>query len=178
MDAFAEIGLPRSPCLDQDDLDRRFDRLTRERHPDAGGGAEGFARLNEARAILESSARRWRHLLELEFPGTAIDGPLPGLLMDLFSEMSLALSRSDAVLDRKSAAASAVARALLSRDEMRAREELECIGGKIDDRFQHLESAAREWDRRPESLAALAREAAFLEKWRGLTREALVKLGM
>ena len=47
------------------------------------------------------SARRWRHLLELLFPGTAIDGPLPGLLMDLFSQMSLALPRPDAALDRK-----------------------------------------------------------------------------
>jgi hypothetical protein len=178
IDAFAEFGLPRSPCVDPDDLGRRFDNLTRERHPDAGGASDSFARLGEARRILASPARRWRHLLEIEFPGTPVGGPLTGRLMDLFTEINAALAQSASVLARKSAASSAVARALISADEMRAREELERTTQKIETDLGGLESAAAQWDRRPESLAALAREAAFLEKWRDLTREALAKLGI
>jgi hypothetical protein len=98
--------------------------------------------------------------------------------MNLFSEVNAALAQSADVIARRSAASSAVARALISADEMRAREELERSVEKIDAGLRQLESTAVMWDRRPESLAALARESAFLEKWHGLTREALAKLSV
>lgn len=175
-DAFAEVGLPRAPVVDEAALARRFDALSRERHPDAGGDATAFARLTEARAVLASPARRWRHLLELEFPGTRLDGPLSPELMDLFTQLGPALQEAKAVLARREQAATALARALISNDQWKAREALEEQAATLAARLATLEESSGATTPPAEVLASLAREAGFVEKWRAQTRAMLAAL--
>ncbi len=176
MDAFAEFGIPRTPVIDEDDLARRFDELSRARHPDAGGDAASFARLAEARRVLGSPALRLRRLLELEFPGTRLDGALSASLMDLFATLGAVMQAVHEFERRRNTAATALGRALLASEEMRLREDLEATAATIARRLETVTDATRSWDGRPESLAAWAREAAFLEKWQSQVRDALSRL--
>lgn len=178
MDAFAELGLPRSPVINEDAVARQFDALSRERHPDAGGEAAAFARLGEARAILLSPAKRLRHLLTLLFPTEKLDGPLPPPLLDLFAALGPDLAAAKDVLARKASAASALSRALLAPQEMALREKLEARAESLAARQAALLDEASRWEGQPASLAALAREAAFLEKWQAQLRDFLARLGL
>jgi len=173
MDAFAELGLPRSTVVDASEMARRFDEISRLRHPDAGGDAEAFARLNEARRLLASPAARLRHLLELVAPGTRLDGALDPALMEIFQVLGPALQAAQDVDRRRGAAATALARALLASDAMCHRELLEAIAATIAERLEILEATAARWDGSVDALAAWAREAAFLEKWQSQVRDQL-----
>jgi len=178
MDAFAEFDLPRSPFVDETALVRKFDELSRSQHPDAGGHSAAFARLVEGRRTLTSTALRLRHLLELECPGTRLDGPLPPALMDVFATLGPALQAARELQQRKSSATSTLARALLAPAEMRQRETLETAAATLAHRLESVNQAAQSWDGTAATLAAWAREASFLEKWQSQTREALLQLGL
>ena len=177
-DAFAELGFPRSTVVDDEALASRFDELSRTRPPDAGGDTSGFASLTEARRILSSPALRWRHLLELEHPGTRLDGALTPALVDLFAALGPRLQASQDVIRRKSAAATSLARALLAPEELRIREALEAAAAQLSDAHQALVESAGSWDGSAASLAALAREAAFIEKWQSQVRQHLSQLAL
>jgi hypothetical protein len=178
LDAFAELGLPRSTVVDEQEMARRFDELSRARHPDAGGDPSSFARLAEARRLLSSTALRWRHLLELEHPGTRLDGALPPALMDVFASLGPALQAAQDLERRKAAASSALARALLAPEEMRQRESLESTAATLAAQLDAVIESARSWDGTAVPLAAWAREAAFLEKWQSQVRDVLGRLGL
>ena len=178
MDAFAEMGLPRSPAVDEDALARQFDTLSRARHPDAGGETAAFARLAEARRLLSSTALRLRHLLELEHPEARLDGALSPALMDVFATLGPALQAAQDVERRRASASSALARALLAPQEMLARETLEHIAESLAQHLDAIVDASRSWDGTAQPLAAWAREAAFLEKWQSQVRHTLTRLGL
>jgi curved DNA-binding protein CbpA len=178
MDAFAELGLPRSPLVDEEELARRFDDLSRSRHPDAGGDPAAFARLGEARRVLLSPSLRLRHLLDLEFPGTRIDGALSTSLMDLFATLGPTLQAATEFAHRKEAATTALARAVLASEEMRQRETLESAARTLADRLEALLQATPAWDNTAPPLADWAREAAFLEKWQSQVRHLLSRLNL
>jgi hypothetical protein len=176
MDAFAELGLPHSPALSREDIDARFDQRSRQRHPDAGGTTPDFTRLTQARFLLGSTARRLRHLLELEFPDEKLEGALPSQCIDLFARIGPALQNGAAVRNKQRAVSSSLARALIAEEILAAREELESLAGLIDQRLTQLEAELSSWDHSAKSLAAWAREAAFLEKWQAQVRAMLFEL--
>lgn len=174
-DAFAELGLPRSAAPDADEVRRRFDELSRERHPDSGGDAAAFQRLNEASAILLSPARRLRHLVELHSPGTRLEGPMAPELIDLFGRLAPDLQAAQALVARRERAASALSRALLLEEELAVRERLEEHAAQLQQRLQQVENRAAALP--PGELAEPAREAAFLERWQAQVRALLGQLG-
>lgn len=178
MDAFAELGLPRSPVVDAEAMSRRFDELSRTRHPDAGGDPAAFSRLAEARRLLSSTALRLRHLLDLEHPGTRLDGALAPAVMDMFAALGPALQAAQDLERRKAATTSALARALLAPEEMRQRESLEATAATLADRLAAMTDAAQTWNGRADSLSEWAREAAFLERWQAQVRDILSRLGV
>ena len=124
-DFFAVLGEPRRPWLDPEEVKDRFHALSREQHPDqqaAGSNAEtdaGFARLNQAHVTLRDPKTRLRHLLELEYPLIRLSGPasVPATLADLFAPIHGLVQTTDALLAKKLAAPSALAKALLAREE-------------------------------------------------------------
>ncbi|MFN0130514.1 MAG: DnaJ family molecular chaperone [Verrucomicrobiales bacterium] len=178
MDAFAELGLPRSPLVDEAELERRFDALSRQHHPDVGGDPIAFARLGEARRLLVTPAPRLRHLLELVYPGTPLAGELPPTLVDHFAILGPTLQVAQQFIRKKETAASALARALLASEEMRHRETLESAAATLANSLAAVLDATRSWDGHAESLTAWARQAAFLERWQAQVRESLVRLSL
>ena len=187
-DFFALLGEPRRPWLDPEQVKDTFHRLSRTEHPDQQAGENAdFARLNQAQATLREPKLRLRHLLELEFPEVKLSGPsgVPAGLADLFISVHGLLRETDAALTKKSAAASALAKALLAREEFAVREKVEAALEQLD----ALQSAvtaelqafdARWLDARPPDAALLLHDFyqrfAYLSRWLEQLRERLFQL--
>ena len=180
MDAFVELGVERDLRVTEEELRERFDQLSAERHPDAGGTSEGFARLREAHEILRRSATRLRHWLELEgYPAERV-GSVPEEVAGLFGEVGALLSRAQALVRKVAEAQSALARSLAERERMELSEELESARAGLEERRVVLE------ERLPgfqdcgavacvEEAQEVAASLAFLERWEAQVREAWVK---
>ncbi len=193
-DFFALLGEPRRPWLDPEEVKDRFHALSREQHPDqqaAGSNAEtdaGFARLNQAHATLRDPKARLRHLLELEYPQIRLSGPasVPATLAELFAPIHGLVQTTDALLAKKLAAPSTLAKALLAREEFFLREraetrleELEAFHAAAVSELQAFDVA---WDARlPDAarrLHDLYQRFAYLSRWTDQLRERLFQLGM
>jgi len=176
VDAFAELGLERRLVVEGEAVQEAFRRAGARMHPDAGGSVEAFERLEEARRVLIEPGRRLRHWLELEGIEGEWRGSLSSGLMDLFDEVGAGLQRAEEVRRERERASSALARAMLEGRLQEARERVEALQERVE-----AEQAARE--ARFEAVARgevdgweLARELAFLGKWRAQLRESFAAL--
>ena len=179
VDHFATLGLERSAALDETVVRERFHELSREAHPDAENGDEAkFAAINEAQRVLSSPAARLRHLLELEYDGKVeSSGAMSAQLMDLFSDVGGVLSQADALISKRQAATTAVAKALLAGEEVSVQQALMGAGGQLMGRRQEIEDGLGGLslsDR--DKLVTTAHELAFLEKWQRQVQERLGQL--
>ena len=187
-DFFARLGEPRRPWLDPERVKETFHRLSRTEHPDQLAGEDAdFARLNAAQAVLRESRARLRHLLELEYPNVRLSGPasVPAGLADLFVDVHGSLREADGVLAKKAAASSALARALLAREELAVREKVENHLENLDALHaaatEELQALDARWTPRPPDAAAtlhaLYQRFAYLTRWSEQLRERLFSLG-
>lgn len=182
-DAFALLGLPRRPALNSQEVREAFQKAAAAVHPDGAGDVEDrarrtaeFAALNEAQAILTSVPQRLRHLLALEHPGTAAVRTgivMDNAMMELFSTVAAAVQRAAAVQVKKQKAATALTKAMLSREEMEARESLESAAQQIEAARVALEGELENHPLTAESLQSCAARAGFLEKWQAQIRAAI-----
>ena len=193
-DPFALLGEARRPDLNPERVKDTFHRLSREQHPDAiadggeGVGDENFARLNQAQATLRDPKARLRSLLELEYPEVRVAGPaiVPPSLADLFAPVLTLLREVDALLAQKTAASSALAKALLARQEWALREAAAALLEKLASlhaaALAELRAFDAAWDPRPPDAAArlldLHGRFAYLSRWTEQLRERLFELGM
>ena len=193
---FALLGEARRPDLDPERIRETFHRLSREQHPDAAadsggageGGGDAFARLNQAQATLSDPKGRLRHLLELEYPEIRVAGPsvVPPALADLFAPVLTLVRDTDALLAKKAAAPSALARALLARQEFALRESAETLLARLDAlhaaALEELRAFDAAWEPRPPDAAARLVDFhgrfAYLSRWTEQLRERLFQLGM
>ena len=193
-DFFALFGEERRPWLDRDRIKETFHRLSREQHPDQQAGSSTgetdamFARLNAAQAALRDPTMRLRCLLEIEYPGIKVSGPasVPETLADLFAPIHQLLQSIDALLARKEAAPSALARALLSREELNLQEaaqerlaELETLHAQV---LEELQAFDARWEPRPPDAAGQLLKFyqwfVYLTRWMDQLRERLFQLGL
>jgi curved DNA-binding protein CbpA len=187
-DAFALLGLPRRASLSSDEVRSAFQRRGAELHPDGAGederaGRTGeFTALNEAHTVLTSLPRRLRHLLELEYPGTAAaktGAVMDGEMMSLFAVTGSAVQTAATVQSKKQKASTALTRAMLAGEEMQAQEALEAATQQVEAAREKLEAELTELDALREtggnvggSLQSCAARAGFLEKWQAQLRGA------
>lgn len=182
VDYFAVLGQEHRAQLDVDVLRETFQRLSRDCHPDAGGELAEFEKINRAQSVLSDPVSRLRHLYDLEFgefPPSS--GRFSEQAMELFATVGAAIADADAYFKRKSSATTAIARALITRDQedlqyavlnscgkVRARrEELLLSLADIDVNLDVDRNLAREL------AEALCRELAFLAKWERQLNESM-----
>ena len=192
-DFFALLGEERRPDLDPERIKETFHRLSRTEHPDqqaapTGGADAGFAQLNLAQSTLRDPKNRLRHLLELEFPAVRLAGPsaVPPALAELLMPIHGLLRDIDALLAKKAASPSALARALLAREEWTLRERAEASLAEVETlhaaALEELRAFSEIWVPRPPDAAVrlhtFYQGFAYLTRWAEQLRERLFQLGM
>lgn len=187
-DAFALLGLPRQAALDAETVKAAYLERCRSAHPDqAGGDPRLSADLNAAYELLSEPEGRLKHLLELEAGNQASTWatvPMDEPLMSLFSRLGAVLARLDAWAQKRDAAASALARALLAGEQMRLQENVEAVLADLDslrrERSTRLQVIDHQRQHDPaaaiESARALRAQFAYLGKWTAQAREARLRL--
>jgi len=184
-DFFALLSLPPCAALNEDQLQQAYLSATRLVHPDQTGGDSMLSSdLNAAQEALKSPVTRLKHLVEQHSQTAWRAVPLEPALMSLFEKLGPLLQLSAQFLARKQATTSALAKALLSSEEMRLRESLEGLNAEIEELWQKLESDLPACDQRiiqadpsvwPD-LQALQAKFSYLTKWRSQIREKLLGL--
>ena len=190
-DYFALLGEERRPSLDPERIKDAFHRLSRTEHPDqttAAGADADFARLNTAQATLRDPKARLRHLLELEYPHARLGGPsnVPAGLADRFVAVHGLLRETDALLAKKAGASSALAKALLAREELATREKVEAALDDFNALLTEAEGELGGFDARwtaarphdaADTLLGFYQRFAYLSRWTEQLRERLFQLG-
>jgi curved DNA-binding protein CbpA len=178
MNAYQVLGLAERLDVSEDALAVAFREAGKRLHPDAGGGEGDFNGLQQAREILASPSKRLRHWMELR--GIVLDprGAVSAGLMDFFAEIGAATQAAEAVIRKREAARSALAKALLENEIQMAREAVEALQGRIGVRICEACAGFAELEETPdgEVAARLARDLAFLEKWRAALRAMFSRL--
>ncbi|MEX1048942.1 MAG: hypothetical protein WED15_05415 [Akkermansiaceae bacterium] len=178
--AFHLLGIQPGLEISEESLREAFRAAGKDAHPDAGGGEGAFASLREAFAVVSSPSRRLKHWLE--WRGTPGDerGSIDDSLMDLFSEVGAVTQQADAAVRKREDAKSSLVRALMEGEIQLCREAVERTITRVEsmiDRecavFPDYESCAA---LDVEAASKVARNLAFLEKWRAGLRASFSKL--
>ncbi len=179
-DAFRILGMEPKLVLADDALRDAFREAAKRAHPDAGGGDGEFAALREAFAVVSSPSRRLRHWLELRGMPGEVRGSIDNLLMDLFAEIGAITQLAEAVIRQRDEAKSALVRAMLERETQVCREAVQRAIFQVEMAitrecaiFAVLEKSA---DLDVAAAAKIARNLAFLEKWRAGLRACFGRL--
>lgn len=212
-DHFAVLGEARRPWLEEDALKERFLELTSQHHPDVAHAANAadaaneagqsgqptavdFSAINLAYQTLRDPRARLRHLLELELEAAGENASAepkhqapPEAINALFARMGTIKMKSDTFLQKRGAATSAVAKALLLPEQFALQEELEEWLAELEgERLANLALlpsldtlwlAGRSHPQHKEVVATLGQMVqlfGYLDRWIAQIRELLVKL--
>ena len=171
MDAFQILGIERRLVVSDERLREAFREAGKQVHPDAGGGDGEFMKLREAFALLSSPSRRLRHWLELRGTPGEVRGAIDPTLVDFFGEVGAVTQRAEAVIRKRDEARSALVRAMIEGENQECREAVEAAIFKVEAMIQRECEAFFKIEGASELEVAfasqIARNLAFLEKWRG-----------
>lgn len=187
-DHFATLGLPRTAALDEETLKRAYTSRTRDAHPDQATGDEHQSTaLNAAFETLSAPEKRLKHLIALEADEAARAWktiPLDEAMMTLFDKIAPFVHSIGDHARKRQSATSALAKALLSGEEMKLRETAEERAAELSALRETLESQLPEIDARRAAADAgvmrdmqiLQAKLAYLAKWQAQVREAFMAL--
>lgn len=187
-DHFATLGFPRCAALDEEALKQAYTSRSREAHPDQEAGDEKQSTdLNTAFEILSAPEKRLKHLIELEADEAARAWktiPLDATTMGLFDKLAPFLHNIADYTRKKQSASSALAKALLSSEEMKLRELAEERAAELTTLRDTLESQLSDIDARRSTgdagvmrdMQILQAKLAYLAKWQSQVREAFMAL--
>lgn len=157
-----------------------FREAGKQVHPDAGGGEGEFAALRDAYATLASPSRRL--MCWLEFCGTPgeVRGSIEAALMDLFSEVGAVTQQAEAVIRKREEARSPLVRALLESETQVSREAVKRTISRVESWITQECADFSNWEVAEvievDAISQVARNLAFLEKWRGSLRACFSRL--
>ncbi|GAA5495691.1 co-chaperone protein HscB [Rubritalea halochordaticola] len=161
---FQSLGIEPVLTLDLETLRDSYQKIAAENHPDQGGDKTTFDAINLAYNTLRSPAKRLKHYMELKGIEYDSRGSVTSDLMDLFMSVGETLQKTDAFLRKKSAATTALAKALLEPESMLLQETLGSEISKIEEKQNAYLNRLTD---SPEinDLPQITRNLAFLEKW-------------
>jgi curved DNA-binding protein CbpA len=182
---FALLEEPRRPWLDPEALKEKYHRLTATHHPDVAGAPGDFAEINRAYQVLADPAARLRHLLELDAPtALARAQPVPEEIAGFFTPVAEVRQGVDAFLKKRAAAASPLAKALLSTEQFGVQERVDGMIAALAEKQEALLARVRDadglWiadrDAALSILPALWQSLGYTAKWLAMLRESLFSL--
>jgi curved DNA-binding protein CbpA len=179
-DAFQLLGLTPGLVYSDEQLRDAFREASKVAHPDAGGGEGAFAALREAHAVVSSPSRRLKRWLELRGTPAEPRGSIDPPLMDLFSDVGAATQQAETVIRKRDEAKSALVRAMLEGETQLCREAVEKAIARVESMiaaecsvFPEMETSAVTDG---EAASKIARNLAFLERWRAGLRSCYSRL--
>lgn len=187
-DHFLSLSLPRKAALPEEEIREAFHEIGRRHHPDSGESpdAEIFGAGNVAQQVLSDPGKRIGHLLELVFEGREREheGSIDGVLMGIFSEVGTVLPLADALVRKKAAVQSTLAKALLEKETVAVQKKLTGATTSVTSLTEGCLARLEELDtllaRAPEEGWALGqtlyRELSFLTRWKMQLQESFAKL--
>ena len=181
-DHFAVLGVERRPAVAELALQGAYYEKTRLLHPDRAQGSD-FATVNAAFQVISNPATRIRHLLKLEFGNQEVR-QIGNELGGLFGTMAGVLQRADQELASVSGQTSPVIRALAFQRLDSLRDALADAEKQLVERESDLQSQIaavdqiwfRDRDRCQKSLAQIAADLTFVQKWLAQVRERKTRL--
>ncbi|MBC7979488.1 MAG: hypothetical protein H7Y36_02885 [Armatimonadetes bacterium] len=166
MDAFASLGLPVRLVVSEEEIREAFRLKAGLEHPDAGGDAGEFAKLQAAREVLLSPARRLMAWLEIQGQSVEARGEIETGLVDLFQKVAAVGAEAEAAIKTYGKAQSSLAKALAEVRLIAQREQVSELLAEVavsirsrSGRFAEIDAGA-EFD-----AAQEVRNLRFLEKW-------------
>lgn len=191
-DAFAILGLPRSPSLTPEEIRHAFQQAAAASHPDTATDEADraartlrFQQINTASTLLTPLASRLKHLLALEAPDSVLPraATMDETLVSLFTQVGAAVQLAAAWTRDRQAATTFLAKASLTAREMQVQEALEAAGTRVRLAQETLTASLAGLEAGPasaptptEALHALAQRASFLEKWQAQLQAAWAAL--
>jgi curved DNA-binding protein CbpA len=184
-DLFALLGEARRPWLEPEALKATYHQLSARHHPDVAGASGDFAEINRAYQTLADPAARLRHLLDLEAPGAISRAqPVPEDIAAFFPPVAETRQAVDTFLKQQAAAASPLAKALLSTEQYRVQEQIEQMISSLQEKQDSLLARVREIDAlwqsdRPAALHLLPvlwQSLGYTAKWLAMLRESLFRM--
>lgn len=170
VNAFEILGISPGLVFSEEALRVAFRDAGKQVHPDAGGKDGEFVALREALAVISSPSLRLRHWLELRGTPGEVRGSIDHSLMELFSMVGTVTQQAETVIRKREEVRSALVRAMLEGETQVCREAVEQAISQVEKRISHecsefpkLEAAAVV---NVEQASEIARNLAFLEKWR------------
>lgn len=164
MNPFGTFSLAPSLTLDLDKLREVYQDLAAKNHPDNNGDKAQFDEINKAYATLQAPSKRLKAYMDVYAIEHDSRGAVSNDLMDLFMQVGSLVQEADSFIRKKSAAASALAKALLEGQSMDLQDKLSELIASIESSQSRitelLDSATPHSD-----LPQIARNLAFLEKW-------------
>ena len=178
--AFQILGIEPRLVLSDEALRDLFREAGKQVHPDAGGGEGEFAALRDAYATLASPSRRLMRWLELRGTPGEVRGSIEAALMDLFSEVGAVTQQAEAVIRKREEARSPLVRALLESETQVSREAVERTISRVESWITQECADFSNWEVAEvievDAISQVARNLAFLEKWRGSLRACFSRL--
>ena len=182
IDYFALLGIERRPAIDEVFLKDAYFRQT-ESLQGVPVEAGGLSLLHTAFRTIANPATRIQHLLQLEF-GDARGGQIGSELGELFGSVAVTLQSVDQEFGSLSAESSALLRALAFQRMDGARERLQQGENKLlaleCNLLAEIGQLDRTWLESParcrESLAQIALQLTFVQKWLSEVRERKIRL--
>lgn len=180
INAFQTLGIQPALVIADETLRDAYREAGKQAHPDAGGGEGEFAALREAFAVVSSPSRRLRHWLELRGTPAEVRGSIDHSLMELFSAVGTVTQQAESLIRKRDEAKSALVRAMLESETQVCREAVERAISTLEaaisnecSAFPGIENSA---EPEVEAASKVARNLAFLEKWRAGLRACFSRL--
>ena len=178
--AYQLLSLEPALVISEEALRDAWREAGKRAHPDAGGSEAGFAELRDAFARLSSPSRRLMHWLELRGTPGDVRGSIGSGLMDLFSEVGVAINRAEELIRKRDAAKSSLVRAMLESETLLCREAVEQAIASVEAAMDQEMAAFPAYQAAAvpdvEAASRTARNLAFLEKWRAGLRGCYARL--
>lgn len=165
MNPFAIFHIAPSVRIERENLEASYKSLLAEHHPDQGGDKGTFDQVNQAYQILSSPAKRLKSYLEQEGIPHDPRGTVGNELMDLFMQVASLVQSTEAFIRKKNAAQSALAKALLEPESMATQSKISKLINEIET-AESVQLTSLEGQLTPAQISQIARNLAFLEKWR------------
>jgi curved DNA-binding protein CbpA len=135
-------------------------------HPDSGGDEQEFAKLQGARDVLLSPARRLKEWMAARGMEADARGQIEGGLMYLFQKVSEVGAAAELLIRDNAGAKSALVKAMVEVKLIKQREQVKELLENITEEIQLRIERFQEVEEGRMDSATMMRDLIFLEKWR------------